>query len=523
MRTVYATQFTLTVQQGQTPEDALTDVQSRVSEWIVGKYNRVWKLPVSLPFDGTQCNPAGGHFLQGQRCSAGNTDLIEIEWQHPHDKDPTSTWFTHIVAARKGETVDIAVLVRIGTVTMTIRPIGFELGRPQIVSDLLTAYHPKLNNWPIPLETVTLGPPEVQKYLETVLLEPQRCLPVILISSDSWTEHPQVSASDLFPDIMGLAHVATLESKWASFKLTDLVGKELSCFNGAVRVYWPGFNLEANPFHHRLYLPDYVKTCQVSGTPIGKRLFRTMAAISAFRFSEGAGIQAVRRATNDQDRADGEAKLKEVKEGRVEKNKLEMQLLEAWEKIDALTKDRDQVKADLEAQRAAWAELNQYDQAESETVSVSEAPSTSRPKCVEDALRNAMEDAPDAIVFLDSALSSAVQSPFINVDRVAQLLEAIVTVANEWRTKDGALGKSWEQAFTDLGFEYKGKVSQTAKGKWRSEYEFMYKGQKRFFEKHITIGSGQPDTCLSVHWYRDDHEKAIVIGWCGRHATNTRS
>jgi hypothetical protein len=34
--------------------------------------------------------------------------------------------------------------------------------------------------------------------------------------------------------LKGLAVVAQLKSKWAAFKLTDKIGKELSCFGGAV-------------------------------------------------------------------------------------------------------------------------------------------------------------------------------------------------------------------------------------------------------------------------------------------------
>ena len=48
-------------------------------------------------------------------------------------------------------------------------------------------------------------------------------------------------------------------------------------------------------------------------------------------------------------------------------------------------------------------------------------------------------------------------------------------------------------------------------------------GQRVFCGNHVTLGKGGANTCLSVHWARDDAGKRLLLGWIGRHRTNTLS
>lgn len=141
---------------------------------------------------------------------------------------------------------------------------------------------------------------------------------------------------------------------------------------------------------------------------------------------------------------------------------------------------------------------------------------------VADAIAQAKEDFSGPLLFLPSAIDSANESPYENPDRVYEIFEGLYCVAEEWKKNDGKLGRTWKQAMAKYG-DVRSGISQTTKGKWGDEYKFMYKGQKRLFETHITIGAKQPQKCLSIHWYRDDDDTVLVIGHCGRHLTNTKS
>jgi len=528
MRTVYASQFGLQSHKGDAPDKIVENVRDRVANWVISKYKRAWRADIKVPFDGESVSPIDGHSLRSRHHVLDDHELVSLEWVHPHDRDPSSTWHTSVTIARAGADVEMSVLLRIATAQMSMRPVGYDLGRPRIVTELIDEYDLRLNNWPVPASPEHLAASDVQRFVDQVLLDPARSLPVIVITPDVWTERPLVSPDETFDAVKGFAHVVVMDTKWAAFKLTDVVEKELSCYNGGVRIYWPGFSLDSNPFQHRLYLPGQLKHRRDKGVPFGRRLFRMLAAISAFRFVEGKAHRSVRKFMTDAERARVTELAAQVKRGKASQQELETKYLEALEKIDALEEERDQLKDDLDAQRAAWGEYQNFmaTEAQSEAEEAVETKDEAAPAIyasVADAYEQAKKDFAGPLVFLGSADDSAAESPYMNSNRVYELFEALAQVAMEWRENKGNLGRSWEEALAELGFEYKDKVSQTSKTKWANEYTFTYKGKPLLFEQHITIGARQPDKCLSVHFYRDDDERVLVIGHCGRHLTNTSS
>jgi hypothetical protein len=100
------------------------------------------------------------------------------------------------------------------------------------------------------------------------------------------------------------------------------------------------------------------------------------------------------------------------------------------------------------------------------------------------------------------------------------LFQALDQLVHSWRN-EGRVERTWKAALKKQGFDYRHQISQTTRGKFGNEYTFSYKGESFIFEEHVTLGVGQPETCLSIHWIRDEKAKKIVIGWCGRHLTNT--
>lgn len=404
-----------------------------------------------------------------------------------------------------------------------LRPVRFELGRPRIVSDILDSYHSSIDGWIVPKGVEQLRPPQVQDYVEDVLLSPDRNLPVIIVSPDARSGCYAVRVQDLFERLKGYAHVTVLSDKFAAFKLTDAVEKPLSCYDGAVRVYWPGFTLDANPFQHKLFLAQSIRYHEEQGLPLANYLFRTLAAVASFRYAEGNVIRAARQALTDLEKQKVDDLRQQMKLGAVEKERLEQELLEALDRNDELQRERDRLKSDLDAQRAAWAEVQQTMAAGDADVGETLTKEKVRFKTVAEAVTQAKKDFSKSLVFLESAIESAKDSPYKDPDRVYELFEALALVADEWKEKKGRLGRSWGDALSDLGFDYAERVSQTSKGKWSDDYKFLYKGKKRLFEKHITIGAKQADKCLSVHWYRDVDDHVLVIGHCGRHLTNTSS
>jgi len=74
------------------------------------------------------------------------------------------------------------------------------------------------------------------------------------------------------------------------------------------------------------------------GLPLPDHLFRTLAAVASFRYTEGIAIRNA-AAIADLERKMVDELREQIKSGSVEKDSLETQLLEALERIDRLRRN----------------------------------------------------------------------------------------------------------------------------------------------------------------------------------------
>jgi outer membrane murein-binding lipoprotein Lpp len=94
---------------------------------------------------------------------------------------------------------------------------------------------------------------EAGQGLAAEIKHPDRTVPFIVV-----TEVDQAAVAlpeldrDLAYDLAGIANVVVLDSD-ATWALTDHLGARLSCYSGAVRLYWPRLSINENPYRHPLW------------------------------------------------------------------------------------------------------------------------------------------------------------------------------------------------------------------------------------------------------------------------------
>lgn len=520
MRTVYALQFEIDQHELISTSDLFERLVAKLNNWIREKYERKWQTLVEVDWNSDPLTPHPGHRITANRRSVQESELITLDWSHPADNDPTLQWQTSCVFGKISDRIQVSFLVRISSIRLVLQPARFQVGRPKIVSQVLQEFACNSEGWTIPSAPINLSSPDVDRFVEDVLLNLQRNIPVVVISTGVWDGTSSVNENDVFNCVRGFAHVVKLEDKWAAFKLTDCVGRALSCFDGAVRIYWPGFALTDNPYGHKLFMREAIRQNESEGNHLDNYLFNLFSSVASFRFADGAVIRAVRQQLNEAEKQRLDTIRSTMQTGRVERDRLEMDLLESFEQIDKLRAECFRLQEELDAQIAAWdsyqsavsekdGDLSRLTEPESSFASVGEA------------VTEAKRTFSDVLVFLDSAVDSANDSPYQSPDRVYEFFEALHFIASEWREKDGVLGRSWGEAMVAMGFDLRDQISKTSKGKFGKEYTFVYKGKKRLFEQHVTLGAKQAHKCLSVHIWRDDDDKVVVIGHCGRHLSNT--
>ena len=409
--------------------------------------------------------------------------------------------------------------------------------RPEVVDALLAVATARVNGEPLPVRPERLTRASVPGFVDDHLTATGRQLPIVVLTPLEGTGRPLVDPDRLMDELRGLARVVELADRDATFALTKCVTKTLSCFHGAVRLYWPGFGPTADPYRHPIFFPDSYPPGPDADDRLPRAILGPLAAAAHSRFADAPFARRVREVRELKGQAAVRARLEAAHADAEQGREWGRHLETAWD-------ENRRLNAELDAARAGQARATEevaYLQAQWATVGPTIAAARADAdraradadryrervladiRRVEDAVSLARDEFADTLDFLKSAVDSAADSPFKDARRVFDLFGTLAAAMRAIRDT-GSLGESLHDFMIQHRFEYKPHISQTAEGKYGDEYTFVYGGRKVLFENHVTLGkSYNPQECLSVHWLRDDARKVFVIGWCGKHRTNTRS
>ena len=427
-------------------------------------------------------------------------------------------------------------IVRVGRARDDGSTEHYQPFRPGVVDRLLgLAQAHAFGGEAIPRVAARYDVTAVPRLIDELLLNPARQLPLVVLAPTE-TGRPLVDPALVMDELLGLAHVAELASRDATFALTKRVGKFWSCFNGAARVYWPKLVLDDSYNRHPIFFPGDYQPGADADERLPLNIHRKVIAAALRRTVEAPLVTQLRGLAERQAQGQVEARLAELAKGVAEGREFMAALEQAWTENRALADAARQARAELAELREAhaateeqWATVS-ADIAQAEAAARSERQAADRyrakylatMKGVREAVALAQEEFAETLLFLPSAVKSAEESPYKNPTRVFTLFAALDGVARAVRSR-GGLGEELHAVLLRSGFEYKPHISMTSEGKHGNEYHFVHNGERKLFENHVTIGgSHNPQECLSVHWRRDSAER-FVVGWCGKHLTNTRT
>lgn len=530
MRPVYAVQFEVEPPHGSPSAEIPRVVQRMVADWVREWYIRNRPPAPDVPLDGGELHPDPGHILRVQRASPGGPDeLWTLVWSHPSDRDDTLLWTSECVVAHADDRTEVSIVIRLESTAFRIAPSEVEVGRPRLVRRLIEDLPCRQTGRTLRVSPESLAVADMAGFIEGELLSSSRTLPVILFSRDSWTDG-YLSNPDATADaVIGLAQVYILQDKWAAFALTNELGRNLACFNGAVRVYWPGLTRASDPYRHLLLLPDRLRAFEAEGRRLADVLFRRLAPISAVRFMQGPIAKKVRASL-----LLAEANRREqIRRGLVEKAELEELLLLTEDEHKRLREENRRHLEDLEeAQlrileleeesrdiKASFAQIREY-----ESGRPSEAARPTRDVDVEfgsvrEALDKAAREFREHLDVWRSAEESADKSAFARPAQAYQALLAIKEVAEAYfksKTSGRPMGP-WEKAFGERGFKYAANESQNTMNMFGGERIFVHKGRKLQMQRHLTLGGGDRQNCLQIYFEVDEAQQRFVVGYCGVH------
>jgi hypothetical protein len=427
------------------------------------------------------------------------------------------------IGGRPGECY---VSVSLAAATATLAPQFTEIRTPRLIRTLLelpaewryrgTAIAPR----PIRLRGASGG-----DLMSEMTWDPKRCLPMIVVSEDHGFPLLVDLEAKISADLAALATVVRLDED-ASWRMTQVAGREWSCYGAAIRVYWPGATRDQSPFRHPLWTPgrllDRAKDVEDAAARLRRQLRRTILAQSAFAITAHPTFADIQHA----------ARIEEL-EGLKQRVLAQAQDVEAANELvaHAAGLEEEKYKLELENRRlrddidrlqgerlgfiAALSSKLQPDEDGADIAPEIEAPP--------DSLRTAVEMAkhrfPSTLVFGEDAETGIadVRDEPRAAERVLQSLSALGELSRALR--DGPIGVDILRWLSERGQRASGESETTRNSSRLMGFRTWGNGQgtKQRFEHHLKPKDGPPDRCIRIYFLHDQARQVVVVGYIGRH------
>ena len=480
---------------------------------------------MALAGDEGSLAPAPGVALRWRLLTAPGVEdhLWTMRSQRPHDHDAELAWNLNVDVALEDGRAWVGMRLALSPTGRRLAPIPFEIRPPDLVGAVVDAMEVAEDGWRLTREPAYAVDDGGVRALADLLLDPDRVLPVVVVTpvevydddQDRFLNQPVVDPDDIADSLVGLAHVAVVDSPALTYGLTEMVGREMSVFGGAVRLYWPDIEGNERPAMHPLWLPD--RLAEPRNQPLSSVLLRRIAATATFRVSAATLDAWLRSAMERHRRSEIAGLFERAKEASLAPE-WQGELERAWSEVDRLREDYAEVAQQLEVAHDNLRAMSRHLPAAVAEALVEDVAATSAPTSVAEAVERAQAEC-EHLVFLDDAVESARRAAYRQPARVYAALSAMDEVAAEWRA--GHIPTGFRDAFAERGFSFSANVSPTALGKHGHEYERTYDGRTIALGPHLGLGRGSPVACCRIYFHIDEQSRLFVVGHVGSHLSDT--
>lgn len=243
--------------------------------------------------------------------------------------------------------------VELGSESTTVRPVQTIPRCPRVIRDLINLsgawYHGATK---LQKRRNALGF-DAGEALAGEIIDPNRTIPIVVLSTEQGVVAVPKLDVQIARDLAGLANVVVADSG-ATWGLTDTLGQGFSCFDGAVRLYWPRFSTDDDRFKHPLWTAHRIRSSATvadkQGEPLRERLRMLVMDASALGVVRPKEIDEIKQASERRVFDDLRARAVE-REDFVELANLSLQ------ENDALRAERKEILTTIEEQQRQIAGL----------------------------------------------------------------------------------------------------------------------------------------------------------------------
>ena len=438
------------------------------------------------------------------------------------ENEPTLNWITDVGVQHDACSAWLSVtnyLTSSSDVAAT--PLYRARTRPRIVRDCLKRLGTPLPVGPNARE-LRADEAEVKRFVEE-LLDPARRYPIVFVSCCNIDDRPLTDAAKLADWVSGLASVVVAKNRFPSRRLQDHLPQHLGCWDGAVRIYWPRFQLTDAGEVHRVWaagsVRDYdrddsnyelkfkeailTRICDLTGHQTHREYldWPTINALANNAKTEAA-VAAARGAGDEREL---------------------VKLFESENKTLVAANEERQYRIEfLESELARERDLAEYWREQSLTKSAPVDVQPAGPESVAsvfEAIDWAKKRYPDELVFAFNSKSDE-ETPYEPPTEVARALEWLATTFLDARTAVRPcpdLKKSIREHCGGAWFWMGGQSDYTV-SKYDGDYHCQYAGKRHEVGEHVGTGkSKDPRETIRIGFCYLEDEHKLLIGYVGQH------
>ncbi len=532
-------------------EEQLPAISKRYIEWVLGEEDsRSRRGRIALGVDPTWRSQdlvnQDSISLEGKKGLRAEIRSVDDYWilqfDHPHPQEEGTIWsnLVRLTKDSSGRTFIEHAITR-STEVHARRPSA--PGCPRILKEFFkqspqeTPWY-RLDGKPRMLR----NPEDVGEFVSQILLNSGRDLPVVFISRAESTGHPVIDPEELSKKLDGIA-VVFVEAFEDRFLLTDELkraglGRQLSCWDGGIRIYRPGIGPDSDPYSHPLWLGSRIERYPVALKSIVEAVATSTAGSrvppSFARLIEDHDLRTVKdRAAKLAKLGDTEARISALETqingledalvaSRADNEiipELRRRLSDAESMSMQLLEERDQQRQEIGSLKLTIEAANQRPQEPTQSIdhgSLLKDLLKERWSPIGSIVRQVQAAFPGRIEILDSGLDTADGCTFQQPERVRKLLLKLAEDYYESLCEGGGDA----QAAGIFGDNYGPKESNNLSKEGRRARTFRRGDEMILMERHLKFTGGHSrasNTVLRIHFEWDSSLKKILIGHIGGH------
>jgi hypothetical protein len=440
-------------------------------------------------------------------------------WECQLDEPSESGRFlTRIVIGGRHNQMQVFIELRAGGEALNLQPLTIDPYCPEIYRTILNSREWYTGAAFVRTQPIPFHGRQGAAALLNVIQHPDRNLPLVLISTIDGKPLVGNLAEVCARDLAGLAIVATADEGvcWA---LTEELGREWSCYNQSVRMYWPLQGkldrATAHPWWTVRRLLENAPTLEIAAQRLRSALRRQLLALSTYTIAEPSMLLEVRhdaeaaRLRELRERANETGDWQEwAEELSAENDRLRMRLTE--------TEERRQFLEDQVANLTLAAQYRPDSDSDS-PLPLEVPPDVST---VADAVSEARARLGGELVF-GADVEEGVDSLDVRAgppEKIFDYLGALSDMTK--RRRNEGLGKDMLVWLRERGIKASDEsetvlnnMHETRKRTWDDG-----SGRNCEFSLHLKPKDGtSPDQCVRIYFRYDEGIEKTIVAWVGRH------